>query len=71
MAYTTTTRLELKKAVVGTNQPFETTVINDNWDAIDAEAVAVDGRLDAVEADITSLEGDIADIVASIDGGTP
>jgi hypothetical protein len=71
MAYTGTTRLDLKKAVIGTNQPFETAVINANWDKVDAEAIAADVRLDAVEADITSLEGDIADLVATIDGGTP
>lgn len=52
MTYTTTTRLGLKKAVAGTNQAFETSVFNDNWNAIDAEAVAADARLDAAEASI-------------------
>lgn len=60
MAYTTTTRLELQKAVPGSAQVFETTVINDNWDAIDAEAVAIDGRLDAAESDIATLQSQIA-----------
>lgn len=55
MAYTTTTRLLLKKAVPGTNQPFETAEINANWDKVDAEAVAVDARLDAVEASTAGL----------------
>lgn len=50
MAYTTTTRLGLQKAVANTNQAFETSVFNSNLDLIDAEAVAVDARLDAVEA---------------------
>jgi hypothetical protein len=54
MAYTATVRLGLQKAVPNTNQPFETTVFNENWDAIDSEAVATDARLDAIEAiDIT------------------
>lgn len=50
MAYTTTTRLVLQKAVPGTNQPFETTSINDNWDKIDADTVASAARLDAIES---------------------
>lgn len=50
MSYTTTTRLALQKAVVGSNQPFETAVVNSNWDKVDAEAVAADARLDSVEA---------------------
>lgn len=57
MSYTDTTKLGLKKADPGTNQPFETDVFNDNLDAIDDEAIAVaasltalDGRLDVVEA---------------------
>jgi hypothetical protein len=49
MAYTTTTRLGLEKAVVGSNQAFETASINSNWDKVDAEAVAADSRLDAIE----------------------
>lgn len=36
MAYSQTTNLDLDKAVVGTNQAFETDVINDNWDKVDA-----------------------------------
>lgn len=51
MSYTNTPKLGLKKADPGTNQAFETDVFNDNLDAIDAEAVAVDGRFDVVEAD--------------------
>jgi len=50
MSYTSTTRLGLKKAVPGSAQPFETTVFNSNWDALDAEATAADGRLDVLEA---------------------
>jgi hypothetical protein len=41
MAYVETTDLALKKAVVGTNQPFETTVINANWDKVDAAVIAL------------------------------
>jgi hypothetical protein len=36
MAYTQTTNLTLDKAVVGTNQAFETTKVNSNWDKVDA-----------------------------------
>lgn len=50
MSYTTTTRLGLQKAVIGSNQPFETSVVNANWDKVDAEAVAADVRLDNIEA---------------------
>lgn len=66
MAYTTTTRLGLKKAVPGSNQPFETAVFNENYDKIDAEAVAADTRLDLIEAKngdqdsrLTVLEADM------------
>lgn len=41
MAYTQTTEIDLDKAVPGTNQAFETTVINDNWDKIDAAVAAI------------------------------
>lgn len=57
MSYSVTTRLGLKKAVVGSNQAFETSVFNDNLDAVDAEFVAVDGRLDTAEGSLTSLDG--------------
>jgi len=57
MAYTTTTRLALQKAVVGSNQAFETAVINSNWDKVDAEAVAADSRLDAIETLNTTQNG--------------
>ena len=71
MAYTTTTRLLLKKAVIGSNQAFETAEINANWDKVDAEAVAVDTRLDTAEADITGIKGaSTASTIVSIDGGT-
>ena len=59
MAYTTTTKLSLEKAVPGTNQPFETTSINNNWDKVDANATAVANRLTAAEAgtSITTIDG--------------
>ena len=66
MAYTQTTRLDLDKAVPGSNQVFETAVINSNWDKVDAEAVAIDARFDVVEADITTIEGDITAIQGDI-----
>ncbi len=56
MSYTTTTRLALKKAVIGSNQAFETAEINANWDKVDAEAVAADVRLDALEAAVPPLD---------------
>jgi hypothetical protein len=66
MAYTTTTRLGLEKAVPGSGQVFETTSINDNWDAVDAEFVTVDGRLDSAESRLTTAESDIDAIQAAI-----
>lgn len=67
MSYSTTTRLGLKKAVPGSNQAFETSVFNQNLDAIDADSVALDarvtsvesslgGRLNVVEPKVTALE---------------
>ena len=56
MSYTTTTRLGLKKAVPGSNQPFETAVINTNWDSIDADLVSAASRLTAIESLNTSEE---------------
>ena len=56
MAYTTTTKLSLQKAVPGTNQAFETTSINSNWDKVDAEAVAIDVRIDAHDVSIAALQ---------------
>ena len=43
MSYTQTTELDLDKAVPGSNQPFETTSINSNWDKVDAAVVAIKG----------------------------
>lgn len=71
MAYTGTTRLDLKKAVIGTNQPFETAVINANWDKVDAETVAIDTRIDNVDTALTSLDTRLDAIEAIVDGGTP
>lgn len=67
MSYTTTTRLALQKAVVGSNQAFETSVINSNWDKVDAEAVAADVRLDALEAADVALDGRLDAAEADID----
>ena len=64
MSYSSTVRLGLKKAVVGSNQPFETAVVNENWDKVDAEFVAVDVRLDGVEGSVTSL----GSAASSLDG---
>jgi hypothetical protein len=49
MAYANTTRLQLKKAVVGTNQAFETSEINNNWDKVDAETIAISDRIGVAE----------------------
>jgi hypothetical protein len=54
MSYTTTMRLLLQKAVPGSNQPFETTVFNNNLDKIDADTVATVARVAAVETTIIS-----------------
>ena len=50
MSYTDSTFLGLKKADVGSNQPFETAVFNSNWDAVDSGVSTLDGRVDAIEA---------------------
>lgn len=57
MSYSLTSALGLKKAVVGSNQAFETSVFNQNLDLIDAGVAASDSRLDAVESAATSLDG--------------
>ena len=66
MSYSTTTRLSLKKAVIGTNQPFETAVFNENLDKIDAEAVAADLRLDTLEAANTTNTGAISSLTTRV-----
>jgi len=55
VSYTSTTRLQLFKPVVGTSEPFRASDFNDNMDKIDAEAVAVDTRLDTVEAGLDTI----------------
>lgn len=62
MSYTTTTRLQLEKAVIGSNQPFETSSINGNWDKVEAEAVAVDTRLDNIETLNTTQNGRLTSV---------
>lgn len=56
MATTTTTNLGLTLAVPGSGEPFDTDMVNDNFEAIDADSGAkaaadnaLDARLDAVE----------------------
>ena len=68
MSYTTTSRLALQKAVVGSNQAFETSVINSNWDKVDAEAVAADVRLDSAESRLGTAEADIDALQAAVGG---
>lgn len=70
MAYTTTTRLGLKKAVVGSNQAFETAEINSNWDKVDAEAVATDTRLDTAEGQIVTANANIGNLQTLTTSGT-
>jgi hypothetical protein len=41
MAYTQTSNIALDKAVVGTNQAFETTKVNSNWDKVDSAFATV------------------------------
>lgn len=67
MSYTGTTRLDLKKADIGSNQPFETSVINANWDKVDAEAVATDTRLDTAEGNISTLQSGLSTAEGEID----
>jgi hypothetical protein len=64
MSYTTTTRLGLQKAVIGSNQPFETSSINGNWDKVEAEAVATDTRLDNIETLNTTQNGRLTSVEA-------
>lgn len=66
MSYSTTSRLSLKKAVIGTNQPFETAVFNENWDKVDAEAVAADARLDTLEAANTTNTSSISSLTTRV-----
>lgn len=60
MSYTTTPELAIQKAVPGSNQPFETAVINSNWDKVDT-AVATNND------DITALKAGTS--IVKIDGG--
>lgn len=44
--------LGLLKAEPGTNQAFETVVFNQNYDAVEAAAVAVDARVTVLESTV-------------------
>lgn len=66
MSYTGTSRLDLKKADIGSNQPFETSVINANWDKVDAEAVAVDTRLDTAEGTVSTLSSSVSTLSGTV-----
>lgn len=68
MAYTETTELLLKKAVPGTNQPFETAEINNNWDKVDDAVVALIAVDAATAGDVASLSTQITDVIS---GDTP
>lgn len=59
MAYSTTTELALQKAVPGSNQPFETAEINNNWDKVDAAVVAVKGS-SVTPSTIVAIDGGTA-----------
>lgn len=59
MSYDLTTELELKKAVIGSNQPFETAEINANWDKVDGSVIAVKGTL-SVPSTIIAIDGGTA-----------
>jgi hypothetical protein len=66
MSYSESAFLGLKKAVVGSSQPFETVVFNDNWDAVDSGVSGVSDRLDVVEPAVTALDGRL-DVVEAND----
>ena len=61
MSSSSTPRLGLFKATAGTGEPFRTADVNSNWDKVDAEAVAADGRLDVIEANNWVTNARIAD----------
>lgn len=56
MAYTETTYLGIKKPVIGSNQPFETAVMNENWDKVDNVVPAVQAIQTAWEARSDELD---------------
>lgn len=58
MSYTTTTELAIQKAVPGSNQPFETTVINSNWDKVDAAVIAIKGA--STPSSVVKIDGGTA-----------
>jgi hypothetical protein len=69
MAYTTTTFVGLKKATPGTNQAFETTVMNLNWDAIENKAYTANAGIVDLTSRVTTLETSPA-TPTIIDGGS-
>lgn len=77
MSYTTTTHLGLSKAVVGSNQAFETSVFNANLDLLDADSAAQAALLASQGGDIASLgsqlsaaQADIVDLETLTTSGT-
>jgi hypothetical protein len=51
MASTTTPLIGLFKATPGTNEPFRTSNINDNWDILDAYIVGYQDQFDGLVAE--------------------
>lgn len=56
MAYTQTPYLGIKKPVIGSNQPFETAVMNENWDKVDNVVPEVQAIQTAWEARSDELD---------------
>lgn len=69
MAYTTTTYVGLKKAVPGTNQAFETSVMNLNWDALETKISLDHSGVTDLQSRVTTLET-TPPTVSVIDGGS-
>lgn len=69
MAYTTTTYVGLKKAVPGTNQAFETSVMNLNWDNIENKIYTDHASVLDLQSRVGTLET-TPPTVTTIDGGS-
>jgi hypothetical protein len=54
MASTTTPLIGLFKATPGTNEPFRTADINDNWDILDTFIVGYQDQFDELVSDTTA-----------------
>lgn len=71
MASTTTPLIGLFKATPGTNEPFRTADINNNWDILDSFIVNYEARFEELQSEtetaLTAAEGAVTEANAALE----